>query len=241
MEIFNASRQKNTEINNLLQKIKYEVGNLSRGEKYVFLPIIIIKDGQPTYPIDQALLQEVRDMGAIELDKRSIEEMNETLEETELKGLIIEGVWIKPIEPKFSRLCEKYQKSITTTDTITALNTPRLITRDSNGDYFYDGKRIEMGQETIYYKVFDILYTMGDQRGFVSHEEIDRELIKRGLPESRDEKAKYKRIHNATLNEQQGLFRYAKVSGKKLRNETKDGRKLIELLGKGLKLNNPTI
>ena len=63
---------------------------------------------------------------------------------------------------------------------------------------------------------------MGDQRGFVSHEEIDRELIKRGLPEVETKKQEYKRIHNATLNEEQGLFRSAKVSGKKLRNETNE-------------------
>lgn len=116
-----------------------------------------------------------------------------------------------------------------------------LVTKDSSGNYSYRGKRIEMEQETIYYKTFDILYISGDQNGFVSYEDIEKNLIKRELPESQTEEKRNKRIVNA-VSDRQGLFRFAKVSGKPLKNKTLDGHDLIEIKrGKGLKLNNPNI
>lgn len=118
----------------------------------------------------------------------------------------------------------------------------RFIMKNPNGNYLCDGKRIEMGQKTIYYKIFDILYTYGDQDSSVSYEDIERELLKSGFPESKNEKARNKRIHNAILNEQQGLFRFAKVNGKRFRNQALDQKKLVEYIrGKGLKLNNPIL
>jgi len=113
MEIFDADRKRRIEINNLLQKIKYEAGKICSGEKYVYLPIIVIKDGQPTYPINQLRLKEVKDMGAIELVESSLEEMNKALKDTKLKGLIVEGVFVEPIEPRFSQLCREYKKLAT--------------------------------------------------------------------------------------------------------------------------------
>ena len=115
----------------------------------------------------------------------------------------------------------------------------RLITHNGQGNYLYDGKLIEMGRETMYYKVFDTLFLRSDQDGFLSYADIEAELIKRGVSESESDEARNKRINNAILNRQQGLFRFAKVNGKSLKNKTKDGRPLIELRrGKGLQLNN---
>lgn len=115
-----------------------------------------------------------------------------------------------------------------------------LISRDKNGDYFYSGRRIEMNHETLYYQLFDILFLYCDQGGFISYENIERELIKKESPESETETSRNKRVNNAIFNKQQGLFRFAKVNGKRLQNKIPDGRKLIELIrGKGLKINNP--
>ncbi len=115
-----------------------------------------------------------------------------------------------------------------------------LISRDKNGDYSYGGKRIEMNHETIYYQIFDILFTHCDQGGFLSYEDTEKELVKKDYPESQTESSRNKRIHNAIFNRQQGLFRFAKVNGKRLQNKIPDGRKLIDSIrGKGLKLNNP--
>jgi len=117
----------------------------------------------------------------------------------------------------------------------------RLISKNSSGDYFYNGKMIEMDQETIYHKIFDILFTSGDQDGFISYEDIEKELVKRGLLEIENKVARNKRISNA-ISKHQGLFRFARVNGKRFNNKTLSGKKLIEpKRGKGKKLNNPII
>lgn len=119
---------------------------------------------------------------------------------------------------------------------------PRLVTRDNRSSYFYDGKPIEMNKEAIYYKIFNALSLKSDQDGFLSYADIEVELVKQGLPGVEDDDIRNKRINNAILNKQQGLFRFAKVNGKTLKNKLPDGQRLIELIrGKGLKLNNPII
>lgn len=115
MKIFNARKQKNIEINNLLQKIKYKVNE--NAEDFIFLPFLKI-DGYRVHQEDpsiQLILKDLKKIGAIEFSFRTNEEINKTLEEAELsknKPHIIEGYWIKIIEPKFSQLCEEYEKSI---------------------------------------------------------------------------------------------------------------------------------
>ncbi len=119
---------------------------------------------------------------------------------------------------------------------------PSLIRKDSRGDYFYDGKRIEMSKETIYYNVFDVLYSECDQDGFLSYVDIETQLVKRGFAESRDEAARKKRINNALLNKQEGLFKFSKVNGKRLQNKTLDGQVLIRAIrGRGIQFNNPIL
>lgn len=116
----------------------------------------------------------------------------------------------------------------------------RLIHKDAHGDFFYDGKRIEMSQGTIYYKVFDVLYEQADQRGFLSYEKIEKFLVNSGMEGIENVMGRNKRITNAMG--MTGLFNSAKVGGDRLKNETLDGRKLVEpVVGKGWKLNNPKI
>ena len=117
----------------------------------------------------------------------------------------------------------------------------KLLQKDGRGGYLYDGKKIIMSEATIYFKVLDALYSNSNQDGFSSYEGIESYLIKSGEKESENEKQRNTRIKNA-ISEQQGLFRFAKVGGDRLKNKTLDGGVLIEILrGKGLKLNNPNI
>jgi hypothetical protein len=115
-----------------------------------------------------------------------------------------------------------------------------LIHKDTHGDFFYNGKRIEMTQGTISYKVFHALCEQADQHGFLSYEKIENFLVNSGIKGIEDVKERNKRITNAVGK--LGLFKSARVGGELLKNETLDGRKLIEPVGgKGWKLNNPKI
>lgn len=250
IEIFNANKQRNIEMNNLLQRIKYESDKIQHEAKCVFFPITIFEDGQLIFQEkgdNQLYLKELKDMGVIKLEERSNEERNETLKETEMKGLIAEYALIEPIEPKFSQFCSKYEKLtsevISSTILDTSFDAPYLIARNYAGDYFYDGKKIAMNRASLHYQVFNILYSHSDQDGFLSYEDIEKHLVKDyNCLESGDEDTRNKRINNATLNKQQGLFRVAKVNGHRLTNTIPDKRKLIEpIRGQGLKLNNPKI
>lgn len=114
----------------------------------------------------------------------------------------------------------------------------RLIERDGKGDYSYNGTRIEMGKETIYYQVFDALFSHADQQGFTSYERIENHLVECGREPIDEDGKRDKRILNA-LSDGQGLFRYAVVNGTPLKNRTLDGKLLIDIVrGKGLRLNN---
>ncbi len=113
----------------------------------------------------------------------------------------------------------------------------KLVEMDSNGGYLYDQKRIEMGR-SIYSDIFDILFMFNDQNGFLSYNDIEKELVNRDRdPISLDE-LRNKRINNGIAN----LFRFAKIGKGKFKNETKDRRKLIKIIrGKGLQFNNHVI
>lgn len=117
MEIFNADRQKNVEMNNLLQRIKYEVDKQESDDPILF-PFLIMNGHDIEFemsPSEQILFKELKEMGVIELKERNCEEINKTLgEATKLKNktLIIESYLIKPIEPKFSQFCVEYEEKI---------------------------------------------------------------------------------------------------------------------------------
>ena len=118
----------------------------------------------------------------------------------------------------------------------------RLIEKDARGNYLYDGQKIEVSTEPIYYKAFDILFSNADQDGFLSYTDIEKELVKRNAPSSKDDATRNKRINNVLKNEHDGFFRYAKVNGKPLKNKTLDGTPLIKVIrGEGLQLNNPKL
>lgn len=117
MKIFNADRQKNLEINDLLQKIKYKIDK-EGVDGFVYFPLFEISDRGIEHqedPTTQILFKKLKEMGAIEFSGRTCDEINKTLEEAKTskdKPFIVEGYWVKPIEPKFSQLCEEYEGNV---------------------------------------------------------------------------------------------------------------------------------
>jgi hypothetical protein len=115
-----------------------------------------------------------------------------------------------------------------------------LITKSTDdGDYLFKGKRISASKATLGHNVFDILFSHGDQEGFLSYQSIDDYLVKWGHPQIDDEGKRAKRIQNAISNKQQGFFRHAKIGGNGMKNKTPDGKRIVEVVrGRGLKFNN---
>ena len=110
-----------------------------------------------------------------------------------------------------------------------------LITRDSNGDFYYRGKLINFqDEENIYYKVFAAVFEKSDANGFCSYHEIDKFLIQSGEDKLKDVDKINKRITNAVAN----LFRFTK----NLPNKAPSGKPIIKVKrGRGLIFNNPRI
>jgi hypothetical protein len=122
-------------------------------------------------------------------------------------------------------------------------NIVRLIAKhQDDGDYFYKDKRIVVNRKTLYYDVFDILFSYSDQDGFLSYEQIESNLVKRKYSRAEDDEKRNKRIQNAILNEQQGFFKRAKIGTSEMKNEIPDGTPLVDVSrGNGLKFNNPVL
>ena len=118
----------------------------------------------------------------------------------------------------------------------------RLITKDGRGIFWYDKEEIKMSKDKIFYQVFDAIFTNASQEGFVSYEDIEKHLVKQcNHPRKEDEAKRNKRIYNA-LSDTQGLFKYARINKKPLKNKTLDGRELIKnVRGKGIIFYNPGV
>lgn len=96
---------------------------------------------------------------------------------------------------ELARMAKKFLDDSTQTQEQASKNETRLIHKDNDGNYIFAGKRIKFG-EAIYKDIFDILYINGDQNGFVSYRNIDKELLKRGQVETDGEEKSVKRIRN---------------------------------------------
>lgn len=117
MESFNADRQKNLKFNDILQKIKYKT-DTEAVDGFIYFPLFKISDRGIEHqedPLTQIFFNKLKEKGAIEFSGRTCDEINKTLEEAKTsknKPFIVEGYWVKSIEPKFSQLCEEYAKSV---------------------------------------------------------------------------------------------------------------------------------
>jgi len=118
MKIFNADEKRDGEINNLLQRIKYKISKSEPGS-FVYFRLYTIKDGNKIEYKEKfsnvAVFEELKQLGAIEILSRDVDEINKSLKENKKikKDVIMEeGYLVRPIEPKFSALCEKYEKLV---------------------------------------------------------------------------------------------------------------------------------
>jgi len=115
MESFDAEKQRDREINDLLQEIKYLADNNdtaflcnSRNKR------IRNKHSHEQYKIKVNRLNELKEMGAIDFTYPACEELNSDLNELKKSKndfIFIEGYSIKIIEPRFSQLCKKYKEA----------------------------------------------------------------------------------------------------------------------------------
>lgn len=211
--------------------LKNFIANSNNFEPYEILPI-----SHPDYPKDDCcLMYRRKGIGDKELDKYiadliEIGENGTAFSATKTKMVTGDVAEIHSVEATKPNMLKPESGA------------PRhLIHKDARGDFYYDGRRIEMSQETIYYKVFDALYELGAHDGSVSYGEIEKHLIKLRVKAALNDKKRSKRIINA-ISERQGLFKFAKINGKKIPNVTKNGQELVEVVkGIGLKLNNPIV
>lgn len=140
-------------------------------------------------------------------------------------------VRIKKDDLKMWKLHPDYRKA--------KIKQARLIEKDAQGDFLFDGKIITMGKGSEYCLLFEILLDYSDQNGFLSYENIEKFLIKSGLVPENDTGKRNKRIQNLL---HQGIFRYAKVQDNRFYNGMPNGKPVIEIRrGRGLILNNPRI
>lgn len=113
MKILSAEQRKNIEIHELLQEIKYKAERETAGNSAFFEKMRIwgtdIKYNSENIKKNNRL-RELENWGAVEIIDADNEEIDKALEESKGKGIIVDGWIVKPIEPKFSELCEKYEK-----------------------------------------------------------------------------------------------------------------------------------
>ena len=119
-------------------------------------------------------------------------------------------------------------------------NSKTIITRDSQGNLYYETEQIIFAGKGIYVKVLNILLDYADPTtGYLSFDATNKHLEEDYYqPAARSRKQIHTRIKNAISNSQ-GLFRYARVKDKVLQNVRPDGQPLIvKKRGEGLIFNN---
>lgn len=109
MEIFNADQQKNLEINNLLQKIKYKA---DRQELNTFIYFPLKAEDNAKFST-LYLFGVLKNLGAIKVICYSINKIDKKIKKHNApKTTSIKGWLVKLIEPKFSQLCREYEKKV---------------------------------------------------------------------------------------------------------------------------------
>lgn len=106
-KIFNADKQKAIEMDYILQQIKNKLSH----SKSISWQFLIMDNGKLQFQesvTNKLGLNQLKEMGVIKISERSAEEVNKKLKE--VKGIIVESLIIKPIEPKFSQVCREYKE-----------------------------------------------------------------------------------------------------------------------------------
>jgi hypothetical protein len=111
-----------------------------------------------------------------------------------------------------------------------------LISKNNLGQYFFSNKPLKFeNTDTIYFKIFDVLYEKADTNGFCSYGEINKFLQESGEETLTDKAKIVERISNGLKN----LLRYSNLPKN---GKIQDGKPLIKTKrGKGLIFYNPPI
>lgn len=219
MEIFNADRQRKIEINNLLQRIKYQAGKQDV-DTFIYFPIFIIDGNKVEHKeslLNQTLFSDLKSMGAIEFSQRTNAEINRTIEKankSKNKPFIIEGYWVKPVEPKFSQLCEEYKRTIkdTTKEKITKYKPVIELHLNNVGDFWREPKErycYKMGETSDRLKIIRYLAV---NKGYCQTLQISSALKGKSEQSIRTEIAKVRNNIN----------KFLKVNGKQILEGRKD-------------------
>lgn len=96
--------------------------------------------------------------------------------------------------------------------------TELLYITKSESDYYFENQLLNLGKGSNYYLVFDCLYTLVSEGGFILYENLLGELKSRGAPKS---KLTQKFISDNLTSNQNGFIKKAKIpkvlpNGKKL-------------------------
>lgn len=210
---------------------KFKKRKVAEKEKYYSDHIKIWSNTDPTKFLDErrGILNILNDSGAVwfiseEGSKQHFRINKEVLHE--ISTLIKEKTSNFTKKKGAAPIMEK-------TINLTKGDSDQIITK-KNGDFFYKNTLLELGKETTYGDVLDVLCLNCIQDDFISYDKINEELIKRKWERVSSDKAR-KRIINAITN---GVFRFARVNGTRITNKA-GGKKLIEIVrGKGIRFNN---
>jgi len=135
----------------------------------------------------------------------------------------------------YDEFSSKY-KIILKSKSVNRIAPKTLITIDTRGNFYFNGKIINFQTtESIYFKIFKCLYLESNLNdGLCSYEQINQFLEANGEENIKDRKKIAKRINNGVMN----LFRFAKG----LPRFSPEGKEIIRVSrGQGLKFYNPMI
>lgn len=224
MEIFNADQQKNLEINNLLQKIKYRADR-QEPDPFIYFPL---KDEDNAKLSTLYLFGVLKKLGAIKVICHGVDKIDKKIKKRNApKITTIKGWLVGPIEPKFSQLCQEYEKKAAEkledkiisqeSENITPIRNLSLDEKNyfleiNNGEKIisFRSKKSREGLERET-KQFKILYHLWDYRWELKNDKV----IRRGDFVSLDNLTKGSGSKNidATYKHIQRLNAYLKKTG----------------------------
>lgn len=224
----------------ILSELKQEEITRKSSNNTVFLTITAPSDRIPSKQSQQRVLSMLANEKAINLIPyyNKIRALNAEWQERGYDPVEYE---VEILQPKFDDILGEneaiYQRIIDREEASKENIEKAIVFKNNQGDFFINGKLVVINKETIYYKVFNLIYENLDQANFISYGWLNTLLEKKGEVRLSDIEKQIKRITNA-IGKQQGFFKYAKVNGHQVENKVVSGMKLIETIrGKGLKMN----
>lgn len=124
----------------------------------------------------------------------------------------------------------KTTKSTTTVDAVVTCK---------DGQYYYLDQPMDFtGNDTLYQKIFNIIYENMDKNGYISYKEIISHFREKGITKDRLFDKNKLKIQGAVTKRSEGLNRWVRVVDKPLSILNRRIRLITTSRGKGLKMNN---